>query len=208
MAARRKPTKSTSASKTPLRKPPAKKAAAPKRPAPKSVKPARPPVAVAPPRAAGERRYWLLKTEPEVFSIHDLLKAPGATTHWDGVRNYQARNYMRDQMQKGDGVIIYHSNADPPAIAGIATIAREGYPDHTQFDPAHHHYDPDAKEASPSWFMVDVKGVKAFTRTLELPELRTIPGLERMVLLQKGSRLSVQPVAPAEWDLILHLAGA
>jgi predicted RNA-binding protein with PUA-like domain len=168
---------------------------------------ARPALKALPAAVAGERRYWLIKTEPEVFSFHDMQEAPNATTHWDGVRNYQARNYLRDHMKAGDGVLVYHSNADPPAIAGVATIVREGYPDHTQFDPAHHHYDPEAKPEAPRWFMVDVKAGKALGRPLPLPELRSIPGLQRMVLLQKGSRLSVQPVTAAEWDLITRLGG-
>jgi predicted RNA-binding protein with PUA-like domain len=149
----------------------------------------------------------LLKTEPEVFSFADLEKAPGKTTGWDGVRNYQARNFMRDQMQVGDGVLIYHSNADPPGIAGVAEVARTGYPDPTQFNAKHHHYDPAAKQESPTWYMVDVRAKQKLTGPLSLPELREVPGLGKMVLLQKGSRLSVQPVSPEEWNIILKLGG-
>lgn len=159
------------------------------------------------PPAVGGRRYWLLKTEPEVFSFADLEKAPNRTTGWDGVRNYQARNSMRDLMQVGDGVLIYHSNADPPGIAGIAEVARTGYPDPTQFDPKHVHYDPAAKPESPTWYMVDVRARQKLTGPLSLPELREVPGLGKMVLLQKGSRLSVQPVSAEEWNIILKLGG-
>lgn len=158
-------------------------------------------------RRKGEKRYWLVKTEPDVFSFDDLLAAPDRTTHWDGVRNYQARNFLRDQMKRGDGVLVYHSNADPPGIAGLAEVAREGYPDPSQFDRRSKYFDPKAKLEAPTWFVVDVRAVQPFERLLPLPELREVPGLEGMVLLQKGSRLSVQPVAPKEWEIVLRLAG-
>jgi predicted RNA-binding protein with PUA-like domain len=178
------------------------------RKASKTAKPKAAPLVPATTRAPGERRYWLVKTEPEVFSFNDLMKMPGATTHWDGVRNYQARNFLRDSMKLGDGVLIYHSNAEPPAIVGLAEVSREGYPDHTQFEAKHVHFDPDAKTENPSWFMVDVRAVQPLARPLPLPELRTIKDLERMTLLQKGSRLSVQPVAAEEWELVRKLGGA
>ena len=177
----------------------AKKAATPRKPPPKAK-----PIL----RAAGEQLYWLLKTEPSTFSYADIAKAPGATTGWDGVRNYQARNYLRDSMKIGDGVFIYHSNAEPPAIVGVAEVAREGYPDATQFDSRHDHFDPGAKLENPPWIQIDVRAKQLLPRPLSLPELREIPGLSRMVLLQKGSRLSVQPVAAAEWAIILKAAGA
>jgi len=158
-------------------------------------------------RAAGEKRYWLVKTEPSVFSFDDLMALPNKTTFWDGIRNYQARNFLRDQMKQGDGLIVYHSSAEPPAAVGIAEVAREGYPDATQFDPKHDHYDPDSKQDDPRWFMIDVRGVKAFSRPIPLAELRELPGLEKMVLLQKGSRLSVQPVSPAEWTVLTKVGG-
>lgn len=160
-----------------------------------------------PQRLPGEVRYWLLKTEPEVFSFEDLEKALKATTHWDGVRNYQARNFLRDELRPGDGVLLYHSNAQPPAIAGLAEITRGGYPDPTQFEPSHDHFDPDATTDAPRWFMVDVKAVRKLARPLGLPELREVLGLSKMVLLQKGSRLSVQSVSPQEWAIVKKLGG-
>ena len=154
---------------------------------------------------AEERQYWLMKSEPSSFSIDDLGKAPAKTTHWDGVRNYWARNFMR-QMRVGDRVLFYHSNADPPAIVGIARVVREAYPDHTSFDPKDRHFDPRSTPAKPYWFMVDIKLEKKFKRALPLPALRQVKKLIGMELLRKGSRLSVQPVRPAEWDVIMTLA--
>jgi len=151
------------------------------------------------------RRYWLMKSEPESFSIHDLQRAPGQTTFWDGVRNYQARNLLRDDLQVGDGVLFYHSNADPPAVAGTAQVARAGYPDPTQFDPKSGHHDPDARPDNPRWYVVDVKLDQIFKRAVGLPELRETAGLADMVLLRKGSRLSVQPVTAKEWNTIVKL---
>lgn len=153
-----------------------------------------------------ERRYWLMKTEPTTFSFDDLWKAPKRTTAWDGVRNYTARNMMRDQMKKGDLVFIYHSSADPTGIAGIAEIVKEGYPDESAFDPKDSHYDPKSKRDNPSWYLVDVKAVKPFREIITLESLRKMKGLEKMTLLQKGSRLSVQPVTPGEWELINSVA--
>jgi predicted RNA-binding protein with PUA-like domain len=150
-------------------------------------------------------RYWLLKTEPSTYSFQDLWNAPGRTTGWDGVRNFQARNTLRDQMKKGDLVFIYHSSTDPTGIVGIAEVAREGYPDPTAFDPKDFHYDPKSKRESPSWFMVDVKALRAIEPIITLEELRKTKGLEKMVLLQRGSRLSVQPVSAAEWRVITGL---
>jgi predicted RNA-binding protein with PUA-like domain len=152
------------------------------------------------------RQYWLLKSEPESFSIDDLEKSKNKTTCWDGVRNYQARNFLRDSFKKGDGVLFYHSNADPPAIVGTAEVVKEGYPDHTAFDPDDHHYDPKSDKKNPSWYMVDVKHVKTFANPIGLPDLRDHKELKHMVLLQKGSRLSVQPVTEAEWNFITKLA--
>jgi predicted RNA-binding protein with PUA-like domain len=149
-------------------------------------------------------RYWLMKSEPSVFSIDDLARAPKQTTSWDGVRNYQARNLLREA-QPGDGVIFYHSSADPPSAVGTATIARAAYPDATQFDPKDDHYDPDSKKDAPRWFVVDVKLDAKFARPVPLPELRANPALADMVLLRKGSRLSVQPVTPAEWKAICKM---
>ena len=158
------------------------------------------------PKQACALRHWLLKTEPTSFSFDDLWKAPGRTTGWDGVRNFQARNTMRDDMQPGDLVFIYHSSTDPTGIAGIAQVVRGGYPDLTAFDPKDSHFDPKSKKDSPSWYMVDVKALTKWPRIFTLEKLRTVPGLEKMVLLQKGSRLSVQPVREEEWNVITRLA--
>ena len=158
--------------------------------------------------AAAAGNYWLLKTEPESFSIHDLEKAPKRTTCWDGVRNYQARNFMRDQMKIGDRVLFYHSSTEEPAIVGTATVVRESYPDHTAWDKKDHHYDPASTPANPRWFMVDIRLDQIFKQPLTLARLHEIPPLKDMELLRKGSRLSVQPVRKAEFDAVLKLAGA
>ncbi len=154
---------------------------------------------------AQSRPYWLMKSEPSAFSIDDLRKAPDRKTGWDGVRNYQARNYMR-AMKTGDRLFFYHSNADPPAIVGIAEVVREAYPDPTAFDVRHRHYDPKSKPEKPLWDMVDIRLVRILPRPLSLDRLRQEPGLKGMELLRKGSRLSVQPVRATEWALILRLA--
>lgn len=147
------------------------------------------------PRQRGEKRYWLVKSEPEVFSFDDLMKAPDRTTQWDGVRNYTARNFMRDGMKTGDPVFFYHSSATPPAIVGVCEVAREGYPDHTaDQDPQH-----------PVWFMVDLRAVRPLPRPLPLPELKGRKELAGMALLRIG-RLSVSPVRPEEWDAIMAMA--
>ena len=157
------------------------------------------------PTTSPARRHWLVKSEPETFSFDDLLAKPGRTTGWDGVRNFQARNFMRDEMKQGDLVFFYHSSADPTAIVGVAEVVREGYPDPTALDPKDPHHDPKSKPESPSWYMVDVRAVESLKRPLTLTELRSVKGLEKMVLLQKGSRLSVQPVSPSEWEIIYKL---
>ncbi len=151
-------------------------------------------------------RYWLVKSEPEVFSIDDLAKAKNKTTYWDGVRNYQARNTLRDLMKLGDRVLFYHSNATPPAIVGIARVVKEGYPDHTAIDPQDDHYDPKSKRENPTWYMVDIQFEEKFAQPLTLPMLKAEPSLEGMVLIQRGSRLSVQPVRPHEFEIVLQLA--
>jgi predicted RNA-binding protein with PUA-like domain len=150
--------------------------------------------------------YWLVKTEPEEFSINDLKSRPGKTEHWDGVRNYQARNFMRDQMKKGDKVFFYHSNCDLPGIVGIATVIREGYPDHTAFDSKDKHYDPKSDPANPRWYMVDVKFVQKFKTTISLKQLKEHKALQSMQLLRKGNRLSVMPVTEKEWNYIINMA--
>ena len=151
------------------------------------------------------KRYWLVKSEPDVFSFDDLLKAPKKTTHWDGVRNYQARNTMRDDMKKGDGVFFYHSSSDPTGIVGICEVVKEAYPDHTAFDAKDPHFDPKSKKDAPTWYMVDLKAVKKLPRLVTLAELKGVKGLEKMVLLQRGSRLSVQPVTAREWEVVTGL---
>lgn len=151
-----------------------------------------------------KKKYWLVKSEPSVFSIDDLAKSPMQTSCWDGVRNYQARNFMKN-MAVGDHVLFYHSNANPPAVAGIAEVVKPAYPDPTQFDKKNRHYDPGSDPSSPRWEMVDIKYVRKFSHPVTLDQLRKEINLKRMVLLQKGSRLSVQPVRPLEWRLILSL---
>jgi len=158
------------------------------------------------PTASPDRHYWLVKSEPDVFSFDDLLAMPARTTHWDGVRNYQARNTMRDEMKKGDHVFFYHSSTDPAAIVGIVEVVREAYPDPSAFDPGDSHFDPKSKREAPTWVVVDLKAVEKLPRAVSLGELRGVKGLEKMTLLQKGSRLSVQPVAPSEWKIITALA--
>jgi predicted RNA-binding protein with PUA-like domain len=155
---------------------------------------------------SSETRHWLLKSEPESFSIADLANSPNQTTFWDGVRNYQARNFMRDMMQVGDRVLFYHSNADPPAVVGVAQVASAAYPDHTAWDPLSPHYDPASSREDPIWHMVDVQFVETFAEPLPLDRLRLVPGLENMELLRPGSRLSVQPVTADEFRIVLGLA--
>jgi predicted RNA-binding protein with PUA-like domain len=150
--------------------------------------------------------YWLFKSEPTAYSFQDLLAEPDRTTGWDGVRNYQARNFLRDQVQVGDGVLFYHSSADPPSIAGIAEVVRAGHPDPTAFDPEAGHYDAKSDPANPTWYQVSIKAVQAVDPPIGLPELGTMPELAGMELLRKGSRLSVQPVTKAQWDAILKRA--
>lgn len=147
-------------------------------------------------------KYWLMKTEPDTFSIEDLSNRPNKTECWDGVRNYQARNFMRDEMKKGDLVLIYHSSCKTPGIAGIATVSKESYPDHTCWDKKSKYFDPKSTQENPRWFMVDVKFKKKFKHFIPLTELKLHNELKEMVLLKKGSRLSIQPVTRDEFDYI------
>ena len=156
-------------------------------------------------KAKSAPSYWLVKSEPHVFSIDDLKSAPKKTTHWDGVRNYQARNIMRDEMKIGDQVLYYHSNAEPPGVVGICEIVREGYPDFTAWDENDPHFDPKTDKDNPRWMMVDVKFVEKFKRLVSLSELKAAEELSGMVLLQKGSRLSVQPVSQEHFEFIVQL---
>jgi predicted RNA-binding protein with PUA-like domain len=149
-------------------------------------------------------RYWLMKSEPDEFSIDDLARAKGKTVAWFGVRNYQARNFMRDDMRLGDRAFFYHSSCPEPGIAGLVEVSRLAYPDASQFDPKSPYFDPGATRDKPRWLNVDVKLLRK-TRLLGLPELRSHPELARMRLLQRGNRLSISPVEPAHWDFILAL---
>jgi predicted RNA-binding protein with PUA-like domain len=153
---------------------------------------------------ARAKRYWLMKSEPSSYSIDDLER--DSVTTWEGVRNYQARNFMRDDMQPGDLVLFYASNAEPTGVAGIAEIAREGYPDHFAFDPRHVYYDPKSDPESPTWLMVDLKFVERFPTIVSLETLKRTPGLEEMMVTKRGSRLSIQPVTKAEFEIVRKLA--
>jgi predicted RNA-binding protein with PUA-like domain len=150
---------------------------------------------------------WLFKSEPDCFSFADLVASPDRTTGWDGVRNFQARNFLRDAIRLGDRVLFYHSSADPPAIAGIAEVVQEGHPDPTAFDPKAGHFDPKSDPSSPTWYQVSIRADQPIDPPLGLPLLRTVPELAGMELLRKGSRLSVQPVSEAEFEAVLKLAG-
>ena len=152
---------------------------------------------------AGGRRYWLLKCEPGAYSIEDLER-DGVTT-WEGVRNFQARNYLRDDMQPGDPVLFYASNADPSGVTGLAEVARAGYPDPFAFRKGHRYYDEKSDPASPTWYLVDVRFVERFPAMVTLEALKATPGLEKMMVVQKGSRLSVQPATREEYDLVVRL---
>lgn len=148
------------------------------------------------------KRYWLMKSEPGVYSIDHLLQ--DKKTFWDGVRNYQARNFMRDTMKAGDQVFFYHSNAEPSGIAGIAEVVRTGLPDKSAFDKKSPYFDPDSRENNPVWYGVEIKPVKKFKNLITLEALKKTKGLESMLLLKKGQRLSVQPVEEKEWSLVLE----
>jgi predicted RNA-binding protein with PUA-like domain len=151
-------------------------------------------------------RYWLMKSEPEVFSITDLKNSPHRTAPWEGVRNYQARNFIRDQMRPGDRAYFYHSSCPTPGIAGIMEIARDAYPDNSAWDPNSPYFDPKSRPDAPRWYMVDVRWVLTFERIVSLMELRRHPQLENMPLLRRGNRLSVMPVSANEWQFIGNLA--
>jgi predicted RNA-binding protein with PUA-like domain len=152
-------------------------------------------------------RYWLVKSEPAVFSFEHLLGARWSTTAWDGVRNYQARNYMRDGMKLGDLVLFYHSNADPAGVAGIAEVVREAYPDATAFDALHEGFDVRSDPADPMWVVVDLRAVRALPTLVSLAVMRADPGLSGLETLRRGSRLSVHPVSAPHFDRIVELGG-
>lgn len=153
------------------------------------------------------RHYWLMKSEPDVFSYADLEAAPKQTTLWDGVRNYQARNLMRDEFKEGDGVLYYHSNAKPTGVAGLARVVRESYADPSQFDPASKYHDPKSDLDSPRWFLVDIQAALELKKFVSLPDLKANPELADMMVCQRGSRLSVQPVTKQEWGVVLRMGG-
>src|SRR5947209_19090424 len=152
-------------------------------------------------------QHWLMKTEPSTFGVEHLPAAPRRSTAWDGVRNFQPRNMLRDEMRRGDEAFLYHSSTEVPGVVAIMRIVKEGYPDPTAFDRKHHHYDPDSDPAEPRWFMVDVQLERRLTRVIPLEELRkhTTKELKNMVLLRKGNRLSITPIEPAEWKFILSI---
>ena len=153
------------------------------------------------------RQYWLFKSEPEAYSIANLAREPTKTTFWDGVRNYQARNLLRDTIKLGDRVLFYHSNADPMSIVGTAETVKTGYPDHTAFDPKDHHYDPKSKPDAPTWFMVDVRLLQVFPKPVTRNDLKACADLREMMVIRQGARLSIQPVTAAEWRVVHRLAG-
>lgn len=154
------------------------------------------------------KKYWLMKTEPEAFSIRDLRERPGRKEHWDGVRNYQARNHMRDGMSVGDGILFYHSSVSPAGVAGLATVVKAAYPDPSALDPESKYHDPKATPEKNPWVMVDVGFVREFPRLVTLDEMRTAPGLEKMLVIKRGMRLSVQPVTAEEFAIVVKLAEA
>jgi len=153
---------------------------------------------------ASRPRFWLFKSEPSAYSFEELQR--DGTTFWDGVRNYQARNLMRDQMRVGDGVLFYHSNAKPPGVVGLAEVCREAYPDPTQFEQGHPHQDPGSSPEDPRWLMVDVRAREALGRFVSLDELKADPQLAEMGVVRRGNRLSIQPVSPAEWRRVVALS--
>ncbi len=154
-----------------------------------------------------ERRYWLFKSEPGVYSFEDLLAEVDQTTYWEGVRNYQARNYLRDVVQVGDGVLFYHSRIKPPAVVGTAVVVRAGYPDDSAWEPGNPYFDSRSTPERPVWFRVDIRADKVFPRVVPLDVLKRTPGLEQMMVTRRGARLSIQPVSPSEWQIVLGLGG-
>jgi predicted RNA-binding protein with PUA-like domain len=148
-------------------------------------------------------KYWLFKTEPDAFSIDDLASRPNQTEHWDGIRNYQARNFLRDEVKLGDKVFIYHSSCKDVGIVGLASVVKEAYPDHSQFDPESHYYDPKSSMESPRWYMVDVKFERKFPSILTLQQIKAMPGIEEIGLVKKGHRLSIMPVNEREFKQLL-----
>lgn len=151
--------------------------------------------------------YWLFKSEPNVFSIQDLKNSKNSTASWEGIRNYQARNFLRDEVKKGDLVLFYHSSTEPMAVVGIAEVVKEGYVDHFAFDKKSDYYDPKSNPDKPQWYMVDVKFKKEFKNPVTLKEIKTYKELAKMRLVQRGARLSIQPITKSEFDFIVNLGG-
>tara|TARA_B110000014_G_scaffold220296_1_gene176286 strand:- start:63 stop:542 length:480 start_codon:yes stop_codon:yes gene_type:complete len=154
-----------------------------------------------------EKKYWLFKSEPTAYSFDDLMNDPDGWAEWDGVRNYQARNMMRDDMKVGDSILFYHSNAKPMAVVGIASVVREGYDDFHGLDPDDKHYDPKATPEKPIWSMVDIKGERPLARPVTLAEIKDNPKLKDMLLIRKGMRLSIQPITKEEFDEVVEQGG-
>ena len=152
-----------------------------------------------------ERKYWLFKSEPTAYSFADLMAEDDRTAEWDGVRNYQVRNFMRDDMQIGDGILFYHSSAKPMAVVGLASIVGSAVPDTTAFDPAEKHYDPKSDPANPAWLMIDIQGERELDRPVTLQEIKDNPKLQGMLLVRKGMRLSIQPVTEEEWEEVIAM---
>ena len=151
------------------------------------------------------KKYWLMKSEPDVFGLSHLKRCKDQTTLWDGVRNYQARNLLRDEIKVGDGVIFYHSRVNPPAAVATCKVVRDGYPDPTQFKPKEKYYDPKSSKENPRWFCVDVQLDKEFSTPVTLTEMKETEGLEEMMVIRKGARLSIQPVTADEWKIVTRL---
>ena len=152
-----------------------------------------------------DRRYWLFKSEPTAYSFADLRQEADQTAEWDGVRNFQARNFLRDEIKVGDGVLFYHSSTNPQVVVGTADVVRVGYPDHTSWDSKSNHHDPKSTPGKPLWYMVDIKADRELERPVTLQEIKQNPRLRNMVLVRPGSRLSIQPVEKSEWDEILAM---
>lgn len=152
-------------------------------------------------------RYWLVKSEPGVFSFQDLLDAPRKRTRWEGIRNHQARNFMRDDMAPGDGVLFYHSSSEPSGVAGLARVSAAAIPDPTQFERRSQGYDPKSRREAPTWLAVEIEAVRALPRFVPLAALKAHPGLAEMLVVQRGQRLSIQPVTEPEWRTVLELGG-
>lgn len=152
------------------------------------------------------KKYWLFKSEPESFSIDDLAKAPKQTASWDGVRNYRARNILRDEVQNGDELFFHHSSTNPPGIVGVCSVVKAGYPDFSALDPQSEYFDPKHSKDNPKWYTVDVMFIRKFANMISLTKLKETNGLERMMVCQRGARLSIQPVTFAEWSIVNQLA--